>query len=409
MAMSDLVERLESALVRKPFDQELRFSYAEELFRLERFESALEQYELLCEMTETAQPLLGCARCQIRLDRDGKALELYTEARNREGFEELEEIESLEAVRVGAPQLTAVEGGQAEVIEFYRPDDSRVRFEDVAGMDALKRTLRIQIIEPFLRPGLFQRFRKDPGGGVLLYGPPGCGKTMMARAVAGECHASFISVGISDVLSVWHGGSEENLAMLFEQARANRPCVLFFDELDAIAYSRSKSSSDGARTVVNEFLAQLDGFDRDNRSVLVLAATNMPWDVDPAMKRPGRLSRQIFVPPPDVSARAAMFESKLREVPVGEVDPLVLARAAEYFSGADIDGVIDAAKDFVLGDIIDSGTERQMRQEDLLQALDAATPTTMDWLKIARNLVKYAGADASYRDVEKYLKKVRFF
>lgn len=409
MTVSDLLERLEHELVRKPFDQDLRFSYAEELFRLERFENALEQYKLLSELTETAQPLLGCARCQIRLNRDGEALDLYTEARNREGFEAVEEIESLEALRVGAPQLTMVEGGRTEVIEFHRPDDNRVRFDDVAGMSSLKRTLRIQIIEPFLRPGLFQRFKKDPGGGVLLYGPPGCGKTMMARAVAGECNASFIAVGISDVLSVWRGGSEENLASLFEQARANRPCVLFFDELDALAYSRSKANSDSTRTIVNEFLAQLDGFDRDNRSILVLAATNMPWDVDSAIKRPGRLSKQIFVPPPDVNARAAMFESKLKEVPTGQVDSLVLARAAEYFSGADIDGVIDSAKDFVIGEIIDSGSERQMQQEDLLRALDSATPTTVDWLKIARNLVKYAGADASYRDVDKYLKKVNFF
>ena len=407
--MSDVLERLEHELVRQPFDQDLRFSYAQELFRLEQFENALEQYRLLSELTETAQPLLGGARCQIRLDRDKEALELYAEARGREGFEKVEEIESLEAVRVGVPQLTTIEGGRTEVIAFDRPVDDGVRFDDVAGMDALKKTLRIQIIEPFLRPGLFQRFRKDPGGGVLLYGPPGCGKTMMARAVAGECHAKFVSVGISDVLSVWQGGSEENLSALFEHARANTPCVLFFDELDALAYSRSKTRSDSARTIVNEFLAQLDGFDRDNRSVLVLGATNMPWDVDPAMKRPGRMSRQIFVPPPDVKARAAMFESKLREVPTGKVDPLVLARAAEYFSGADIDGVIDAAKDSVIGDIIDSGSDRQMQQEDLLRALDAAMPTTVDWLKIARNLVKYAGADASYRDVEKYLKRVKFF
>ena len=407
--MSDLLARLEDELVRKPFDQQLRFTYADALFGLERFEEALEQYKLLSELTQTAQPLLGCARCQIRLHRDGEALDLYDEARSREGFEQVEEIESLEAVRIGAPRLTAIEGGRTEVIEFHRPDDNRIRFDDVAGMNALKKTLRIQIIEPFLRPGLFQRFRKDPGGGVLLYGPPGCGKTMMARAVAGECAASFIAVGISDVLSAWHGVSEDNLASLFEQARANTPCVLFFDELDALAYSRSKASSDSTRTIVNEFLAQLDGFDRDNRSVLVLAATNMPWDVDSAIKRPGRLSKQIFVPPPDADARAAMFESKLRDVPTGIIDVSALAGAAEYFSGADIDGVIDAAKDLVLGDIIDSGSERQMQQEDLSQALASATPTTVDWLKIARNLVKYAGADASYREVERYLRRVKFF
>jgi len=139
------------------------------------------------------------------------------------------------------------------------------------------------------------------GGGILLYGPPGCGKTMLARAVANECNAAFVAVGISDVLNMWLGESERNLAAQFEKARAQQPCVLFFDELDALAYARSKAGSASARTVVNEFLTQLDGIGRENRGVLVLAATNMPWDVDPAMKRPGRFSRQIFVPPPDLA------------------------------------------------------------------------------------------------------------
>ena len=406
--MDKAIDELEYALVRSPFDQDLRLTYAQRLFELERFEDALAQYELLTDQVGDASPLLGRARCQLRLERRREALDLYDEARGREGFEPIEELDTARAVRVGGPRLRAVDGGMAEVVEFQRGEDDRIRFADVAGMDDLKKMLRIQIVEPFLRPGLFSRFRKDSGGGVLLYGPPGCGKTMMARAVAGECKANFVSVGISDVLSVWFGDSEENLAALFEKARANRPCVLFFDELDALAYSRSKASSDSTRTVVNEFLAQLDGFDQDNQGVLILAATNMPWDVDPAIKRPGRLSRQIFVPPPDAEARAAMFELKLRGVPAEAIDVLALAHAAAYFSGADIDGVIDTAKDLAIGDIIESGAERPMCQDDLVNALEASVATTIDWLKTARNLVKYAGADSAYRDVGKYLKKVKF-
>ena len=406
--MDKAVDELEYALVRSPFDQDLRLTYARRLFELGRFEDALGQYELLSDQVGDASALLGRAHCQLRLERRKEALQLYDEARSHEDFEPIEELETVRAVRVGGPELRAVEGGMAEVVEFQRPEDGQIRFADVAGMDDLKKMLRIQIIEPFLRPGLFSRFKKGAGGGVLLYGPPGCGKTMMARAVAGECKANFISVGISDVLSLWLGVSEENLAAMFERARANRPCVLFFDELDALAYSRSKASSDSTRTVVNEFLAQLDGFDQDNQGVLTLAATNMPWDVDPAIKRPGRLSKQIFVPPPDVQARAAMFELKLRDVPAEAIDVLALAHAAPYFSGADIDGVIDTAKDVVIGDIIESGSERPMRQDDLVKALETSVATTIDWLKTARNLVKYAGADSKYRDVGKYLKKVKF-
>jgi SpoVK/Ycf46/Vps4 family AAA+-type ATPase len=183
--------------------------------------------------------------------------------------------------------------------------------------------------------------------------------------------------------------------------------VLFFDELDALAYSRSKAASSAARTVVNEFLAQLDGFNADNEGVLVLAATNMPWDVDPAMKRPGRFARQVFVPPPDEAARSEMLREKLRDVPTEDVDIALVTSRTEHFSGADIDGLIDAAKDRVLAEILDTGRNRGVRTSDLLEALDDVSPSTMDWLRTARNLVKFSGADSSYRDVEKYLKKAR--
>ncbi len=207
---------------------------------------------------------------------------------------------------------------------------------------------------------------------------------------------------------MWIGESERNLAAIFEKARMHRPSVLFFDELDALAYSRSKANSEHSRTVVNEFLAQLDGIDGQNDQVLIMAATNMPWDVDPAMKRPGRFSRQVFVPPPDEDAQAEMFRIKLIGVPCEEVDCLALARSCRLFSGADIDGVIDHAKEQVLGEILESGEERELSQGDFEVAIERFQPSTLDWLKTARNLVKYAGADDSYRDVEKYLRKIKF-
>jgi len=241
----------------------------------------------------------------------------------------------------------------------------------------------------------------------LLYGPPGCGKTMMARAVANECNASFVSIGISDILNMWLGESERNLAAVFEKARAQQPCVLFFDELDALAYSRSKAGSSSARTVVNEFLAQLDGVGRENRGVLVLAATNMPWDVDPAMRRPGRFARQIFVPPPDGAARRAMLEIKLTGVPAQQIDFDALALRTEHFSGADIDGLVELAKERVLGEVLSIGTERALAHADFEAALRDMQPSTLEWLRTIRNVVKYAGDDQSYRDVEQYLKTTR--
>jgi SpoVK/Ycf46/Vps4 family AAA+-type ATPase len=297
-----------------------------------------------------------------------------------------------------------VSNTSSNVVPLQRVPEERVRFSSITGMDELKRTIRLKIIDPFLNPSLFQRFRQKAGGGILLYGPPGCGKTMMARAVANECNAQFISVGISDVLSRWIGGSEGNLAAMFAKARAEAPSVLFFDELDALAYSRSKASSEHSRTVVNEFLAQLDGIDRDNKGVLILAATNMPWDVDSAMKRPGRFSRQIFVPPPDEAARQKMLEIKLTGIPSEALDLASIARAAKHYSGADIDGLIELATESALEDCLTTHIERPLRQSDFTAALSTLKPTTQDWLRTARNLVKYAGDDGSYRDVETYLK-----
>lgn len=402
---------LESRLLRNPFDLALRLEYAGLLLGAAELEPALEQFRLAAQGSpDEAAPVTGAARSLLALGREDEAVGEYDRARGLDGFEPDDDLESLAARRRRAVAgMRVIDGARPDVVDIdaFRIEREPVRFRDVAGMEALKRILRLQIIEPFLRPGLFKRFKKKAGGGVLLYGPPGCGKTLMARAIATECNAGFISVGISDVLNYWIGESERNLSLLFEKARAERPCVLFFDELDALAYSRSKAVSEHSRTVVNEFLAQLDGFGEDNAGLLVLAATNMPWDIDAAMKRPGRFSRQVFVPPPDADARAEMFRMKLTGVPASAVDAGELARTTEHFSGADIDGVIEEAKEHVLAHIIESGEERVLAHADLEHACESVVPSTLDWLRTARNLVKYAGADKAYRDVERYLKGVR--
>ena len=398
-------QELEAALLADPFDQALRLEYAQLLATEGDWNASLAQCELMLKSGETAAGLQQAAHCQHRLGREEAAVDLYVRAKALGDFVADDELEELLRNARPANRLSVIEGDKPDnLVSFVDARQDKVRFTDVAGMDALKKTLRLQIIEPFLNPGLFSRFRKQAGGGVLLYGPPGCGKTLMARAIATECNATFMSVGISDVLNMWLGESERNLALLFEQARANKPCVMFFDELDALAYSRSKSNSTSARTVVNEFLAQLDGFEHNNAEVLILAATNMPWDVDSAMKRPGRFTKQIFVPPPDEEARQVMLEMKLAGVPVGDIDVAAIASATRNYSGADMDGLIDNAKDNALSDILDRGTERSLQQADFVEALEMTNPSTIDWLKTARNLVKYGGADNSYKDVKLYLK-----
>ena len=402
-------EELESALVTDPFNLGHRLAYAHLLLDAEDAQAALTQFELAERQRVDADTLSGKAQALLALKRESEALSAYVAARQHTGFEPIEALEHLaqRAQPSSAPALSLVR--PAQNVAALRPQSpQQVRFADVGGMEDLKKTLRLHIIEPFLRPGLFARFKKSGGGGILLYGPPGCGKTMIARAIASECNASFVSVGISEVLNMWMGESERNLAQLFEKARAQKPCVLFFDELDALAFSRSKAQSEHSRTIVNEFLSQLDGFERDNRDILFLAATNMPWDVDQAMKRTGRFARQLFVPPPDAEARKHIIDLKLRDIPVERVDVEALVAATPHYSGADIDGLIDLAKESTLHDILAGNPERPIGPSDISYALDLMQPSTVEWLKTARNLVRYAGSDDSYRDVEKYLKKTKF-
>ena len=406
---------LEQELVARPFDRSLRSEYAGLLLEQGRHEEALVQYDLLVESgSEDAQAQVDRARCLLaKGDRDG-ALDAYEGARELSGFtsdDSLEELGSHAVRSTVGPRLVATDGARegGEVLAFEPPSETRTTFADVAGMDDLKKAIRLTIIEPFLRPSLFARFKKTAGGGVLLYGPPGCGKTLAARATAGECRAEFISVGVSDILSRWSGESEATIRDVFEKARVRRPCVLFFDELDALAYSRSKAVAEHSRTLVNEFLAQLDGIGSDNKDILVLAASNMPWDVDPAMKRPGRFARQVFVPPLDAPARRELLDMRLDGLPTEGVDLDHLARETSLFSGADIDGLVDLAKDSVLSDIVDKGEERPLRADDFEFALSQSHASAIDWLRTARNLVRYGEVSGTYRDLEKYLKRQKGF
>lgn len=401
---------LEERLLREPFDAVLRAEYAQLLLAQGLHAQALQQAELLCQQQrDQAAGALIAARALHAQGQLDAALTRYMQARALAGFEPDDALEGLAAgaQRAGGPHLQLVGApASARVHAIQQVAEEKLRFSSIVGMDDLKKTIRLKIIDPYLNPGLFARFRMQSGGGILLYGPPGCGKTMLARAVANECNAGFVAVGISDVLNMWLGESERNLAAIFDKARAGAPCVLFFDELDALAYARSKASSSSARTVVNEFLTQLDGLGRDNRGVLVLAATNMPWDVDAAMKRPGRFSRQVFVPPPDEAARAEMLRVKLTGVPAEGLQVERIAQRAEHFSGADIDGLIDLAKESALADGL-RGRERGLQDGDFEAAFSQMQPSTLDWLRTVRNVVKYAGDDGTYKDVERYLKQVR--
>ncbi len=283
-------------------------------------------------------------------------------------------------------------------------DRPSLGFDDVGGMEALKEEIRIKIIHPLNHPELYRAYGKPIGGGILLYGPPGCGKTYLARATAGEIRAGFLAVGINDVLEMWIGNSERNLHALFEQARDNTPCVLFFDEVDALAASRADLRASGGRQLINQFLSELDGINRGNDGLLILAATNAPWHLDPAFRRPGRFDRILFVPPPDATARAAILRLLCRGKPTQNVDYDHLGKKTENFSGADLKSVVDLAVEAKLREAIKAGVPKPMTTKDLLAAASGVKPSTREWFATARNYALYSNQGGIYDDILKYLK-----
>lgn len=284
------------------------------------------------------------------------------------------------------------------------PERPTTTFADVGGMDTVKEEVRMKIILPLQQPELFKAYGKKIGGGILMYGPPGCGKTYLARATAGEVNASFLAVGISDVLDMWIGQSEKNLHSIFEQARSHRPCVLFFDEVDALGANRTDMLKSGGRQIINQFLSELDGVASSNEGVLILAATNAPWHLDPAFRRPGRFDRILFVPPPDQAARASILRLLLRGKPVGEVDFDTLAKKTEGFSGADLKAVIDVAVEAKLRDAMRAGSLQPLGGKDFLEAIKRHKPTVRDWFQTARNHALYANQSGLYDDILAYMK-----
>jgi SpoVK/Ycf46/Vps4 family AAA+-type ATPase len=293
---------------------------------------------------------------------------------------------------------------ELSAFEPLAPSRNGIGFADVGGMQALKQAARLKIVEPFLQPALFARYGQAAGGGLLLYGPPGCGKTMFARALAGECGAAFFNVGIQDILNLYVGHSERNLRRLFDTARAQRPAILFIDEFDALGRRRDLLRHSPLATTVNALLAELDGLAGDNTHLLVLAATNAPWDIDSAFKRPGRFDQTLFVPPPDAPARAAILQLQLANRPCSaDVDTAALAERTARWSGADLLGLVQAATSAVLQSVLAGGPERPLCQADLLAALGATQPSTDDWLATARHHIEFADQAGHCAEVAAWL------
>jgi SpoVK/Ycf46/Vps4 family AAA+-type ATPase len=295
------------------------------------------------------------------------------------------------------------EAGEEYVEEDFEPRPD-VTLADVGGLEEVKARLDAAFLAPLRNPELRSFYGKSLRGGLLLYGPPGCGKTFLARAVAGELGASFFALGLNDVLDMYLGESERRLHDAFEATRRAAPCVLFLDEIDALGQKRSQMRHSACRNVVNQLLAELDGAQADNEGVFVLAATNHPWDVDTALRRPGRLDRTLLVLPPDEPARAAILSSALAERPVAGADVRRLAARTDGYSGADLVHLVDVAAENALQESVRTGEMKPITQRQLEQARAEVRPSTRAWFATAHNYALYANDGGQYDDLLAYIR-----
>jgi AAA+ superfamily predicted ATPase len=284
--------------------------------------------------------------------------------------------------------------------EVSRP---AISFADVGGMEDVKEEIRMKIIYPIQNRDLFRAYGKKLGGGVLLYGPPGCGKTLISQATAGEIRSNFISVALHQILDLYIGNSEKNLHQLFQLARDHAPAILFFDEVDALAADRKDLRESGMRTLINQFLAEMDSNVGNNEGILILGATNAPWHLDAAFRRPGRFDRIIFIPPPDEDARIAIIELMAKEKPVERLDVAMLARKTKGFSGADIKAMFDITTEHALARAMREGRVIPLTTEDLLQTARDLRPSARAWFESAKNYALYANQSGFYDDVLSFL------
>ena len=438
--MDELVNNLREALALSPTNTPLRLSLAEALLSMKNYVEAEVEFKVVLDnQPQNIQAKTGLAKVYFELKKYSTAIVITEELlearpndvnlimvmsksllRNKEIQKAIDyykkALELNPALKddeldqnLRSTNVLQGEGDVENILESIEQDERNIEkpainFDDVGGMNKVKDEIKIKIIQPLLHPELYKAYGKKIGGGILLYGPPGCGKTYLARATAGQINASFISIGIHDVLDMWIGSSEKKLHELFELARRQTPCVLFFDEIDALGASRSDMRHSSGKMLINQFLTELDGVQSSNDGVLVLGATNAPWHLDSAFRRPGRFDRIIFVQPPDTESRESVLKILLKDKPVGAVDYAGLAKLTQDFSGADLKAIIDVAIEGKLRESFETGTPLPIQTKDLAAAQKQVKPSTKEWFNTARNYALYANDSGLYDEILDYLK-----
>jgi len=291
----------------------------------------------------------------------------------------------------GAPGGGGKEG--EGLTKFQIMERPKTRFKDVAGLEKVKNKIYEYIVYPLTKPDLAKRYGKEVGGGVIMYGPPGCGKTYVAKAAAGEGAAAFISVKMSDIVDMYAGNTEKNLHNAFETARKHTPCILFFDEIDGIAGKREGMDQSFEKRAINQFLLEMDGAEYTNDGVLSIGATNAPWDIDAALRRSGRFSKVIYIGEPDTKTRREILKLNLKNRPYVKSMPVGrIARMTEGYSPADLAQLVEAAATVPWLEAYNSGKERSITFQDFTKVSsgeDAVTPSLPAWYgSVKKKLIK---------------------
>ena len=282
-----------------------------------------------------------------------------------------------------------------------------ISWADIGGLENVKKELQELVQYPVEHPEKFLKFGMQPSRGVLFYGPPGCGKTLLAKAIANECQANFISIKGPELLTMWFGESEANVRDIFDKARSAAPCVLFFDELDSIAKSRGGSVGDAggaADRVINQILTEMDGMG-SKKNVFIIGATNRPDIIDPAILRPGRLDQLIYIPLPDDGSRLSILKANLRKTPVGKnVELTFLAKMTKGFSGADLTEICQRACKLAIRENIENEIRKEKEREKSGGAMDVDDEDDLAEVdkRHFEEAMKFARRSVSDQDIKKY-------
>ncbi len=311
--------------------------------------------------------------------------------------------------RIGLEERSRDSDEEIDINDFILVENPNIYFDrDIGGLDEVKEKLRLAVIYPNTRRDLYLLYDKTRSN-TLLYGPPGCGKNMLAKAVATECNGEFISPLIGDLVRRFPGESERFISALFEYSRtkATNP-ILFFDELDSVM---PRSGPAYVKRIKNEFLEQMDGISSNRGRLSIIGATNRPWLLDVAIRRPGRFDKLVFVPPPDYEAREQILDIYLKKLTLfGMIDDNLeelkedLASKTEMWSGADLMHLVEDAKEIPLLDAIKNKNRRKLTREDFYQALSKRHPSIKPWFEEAIRSCKRYHEDELLEEIMKYEK-----